>query len=337
MDIGRIGLLSNPYAGTGRDNVLTLARKAYECLAGQAEILVGPGDMGQSACPEGVAVVGQNTTRTRVDTIETAKQMVARGVELFVIVSGDGTYNDALEGRKAVGATLPILGVAAGRFNTQFPKRKYDPFVSMRGVFRPFRLTDLVIDDVPGLVVRVDAEIVSYGFFWAVISNALAYTDAGGNLATIDAGAMLDGAVIPLSETWPVASESTRIVIRSRTLGEIALGRGPEMSLPIVAPVVGELGQILAGGLGAFAEIMGLHGIAYYFEDKLMPFLPTPAFYPVKTRSAAFFEGDRVELTRFRAGAVVQVDSTPIRRISGENVVTVEVVQALGKKARLLM
>jgi hypothetical protein len=108
------------------------------------------------------------------------------------------------------------------------------------------------------------------------------------------------------------------------------------MSLPIVAPVVGELGQIVAGGLGAFAEIMGLHGIAYYFENKDIPFLPTPAFYPVTTRSAAFFEGDQVQLTGLRDGAVVQVDSTPIRRISSENVVTVEVVQALGQKARLL-
>src|SRR5262245_39861036 len=100
MDAKRIGLLSNPYAGTGRDNVLAVAREAYAILSGQAEILVGPGDMGQSACPDGVTVVGQDSTKTRLDTIETTKQLVARGAELLVIVSGDGTYNDALEGMK---------------------------------------------------------------------------------------------------------------------------------------------------------------------------------------------------------------------------------------------
>jgi hypothetical protein len=292
--------------------------------------------LGQSACPEGAAVVvGQDTTKSRLDTIETAKQLVARGAELLVIVSGDGTYNDALEGMKAAGVTLPIFGVAAGRFNTLFPKRKHDPFVSMRGGFRPFKLADLLVDDVPGLVTRHNGEIVSYGFFWMVVSNALAYTDEGGNMITIDAAAMLGGKVVPLLAPWPVATESTRIGIQSKALGDFELGRGPDMSMPIVAHVVGELNQIVAGGFGVFAEVMGFHGVAYYFKNKDIPFFPTPAFFPVETRSAAFFEGDQVRFTGLRSGAVVQVDSTPIRAISNEDVLTVEVVRALGKKARL--
>jgi predicted polyphosphate/ATP-dependent NAD kinase len=52
---------------------------------------------------------------TRQDTLDTTQAMIAAGADLIVIVSGDGTYNDALAGMKAVGVTLPIFGIAAGR------------------------------------------------------------------------------------------------------------------------------------------------------------------------------------------------------------------------------
>jgi predicted polyphosphate/ATP-dependent NAD kinase len=37
--------------------------------------------------------------------------MVRKGTELFVIFSGDGTHNDAVQGVKSVGVTLPIFGI----------------------------------------------------------------------------------------------------------------------------------------------------------------------------------------------------------------------------------
>src|SRR5262249_51945837 len=99
--------------------------------------------------------------------------------------------------------------------------------------------------------------------------------------------------------------------------------------------IVPELNQILAGGFGAFAEFMGFHGVAFCFRDRDIAFLPTPPHFPVDTRSVAFFAGDQVRLTGLRDGAVLQIDSTPIRTVRASDVVTVEVVAALGKKARL--
>jgi len=332
----RVGLLSNPYAGCGRDHVLALTRQAFDCLAPQAEIFVGPGDLGANACVGAAfTVVGSDDTRTRSDTISTAQAFIASGVELVVIVSGDGTYNDALAGMKAAGVTVPIFGIAAGRFNTMFPKRKHDPFVSLRGGFRPFHLTDLVIDDVPGLLVHVNGAVAGYGFFWTVVSNALAYSDAGGQVTTIDAARMLAGDVVPLSAAWPVASEATRIVISSEALGEIELARGRDIAMPIVAHIVPELNQILAGGFGTYAELMGFHGVAYYFANRDIPFLPTPQFFPVTTRAVGFFAGDEVRFTGLEDGAVLQIDSTPICLLHRDDILTVQVVHALGKKARL--
>jgi hypothetical protein len=315
--------------------VLELGRSAYACLAAQADVLVGPGDLGANAGDGGaVTVVGSDATASRSDTLDTTQAMIAAGADLLVIVSGDGTYNDALAGMKAVGVTVPIFGVAAGRFNTLFPKRKHDPFVSMRGDFRPFSLADLVVEEVPGLVVRVGGEVVGYGFFWMVVSNALAYSDEAGQFMTIDAARMLDGDVVPLTGAWPVATDTTRITVHSESLGEIELGRGRDIVMPTVAHTVPEMNQIMAGGFGAYAEFMGFHGVAYYFADATIPFLPTPEFFPVDQRAAAFFAGDEVRLTGLADGAVVQIDSTPIRVLDQGDAVTVEVERALGLKAR---
>jgi hypothetical protein len=330
----RVGLIANPFAGSGRDRVLSLAREAFGDLIEQAEVLVGPGGMGEIVAGGRATVVGTDASRTRSDTIETTRAMLDAGVSLLVIVSGDGTYNDAREGMTGAGRTVPIFGVAAGRFNTQFPKRKHDPFVSLRGDWRPVALDDLVVDDVTGLVVRVNDELAGYGFFWATISNALAYSDADGKVMIVDAARMLAGEVVALADAWPVATGDTRIAIASKVLGDRELARGADIALPVVAPIVPELNQILAGGFGAFGEFMGFHGVAYYFANRAIPFLPTPEFFPVDTRSIAFFAGDEVRFTGLREGAVVQIDSTPIRTVGPNDVVTVQVEHALGQKAR---
>jgi predicted polyphosphate/ATP-dependent NAD kinase len=113
MNFRRVGILCNPNSGCGKDRVFELTQQAFECLHPQVpEIMVGPGYLGEVVCTgRNVTVIGQNSSGSRIDTIETTKQMVQKGVELFVIVSGDGTYNDAVEGMKSVGVTLPIFGI----------------------------------------------------------------------------------------------------------------------------------------------------------------------------------------------------------------------------------
>lgn len=335
MDIKRLAILSNPFAGSGRARVLELTRQAFECLSPQvSEIFTGPGDLGEVVCQgENVTVLGQDNTKTREDTIFTAQQMVARGVDLFVIIAGDGTYNDALEGMKMVGVTLPIFGIAGGRFNVIFPKRVHDPFVSMRGDFRLFSLKDLVVEDVRGLISRVNEKIVSYGFFWANVSNVVAHTDTNGNLMTIDAAQYIKGKVVPMPEPPLVSTEETQITLLSNSLGEIELGRGTEIVMPVVAHLVPEINQIVSGGFGMMAEVMGFRGVAYYFNNAKFAFFPTPDHFPVDTRSLAFFAGDQVRFTNMREGSVLCVDSTAIYQLSSSDVLTVEVSLDLGKKA----
>lgn len=337
MDLKRVAIFCNPYSGTGRDRVLELTRQACACLSPQAsEVLTGPGDMGAVVCSgDKVRVLGQDSTGTRRDTIETAGQMVAAGAELLVIVSGDGTYNDALEGMKSLGTTVPIFGIAAGSFNVMFPKRVHDPFVSMRGDFRPFSLKDLVVEDVPGLVSRINGEIVSYGFFWANVSNVVGHQGPDGDIVLIDAREYIRGDVVPITTPLPVATEETAIDLSSETLGEIRLGEGAGIASPVVAQCVPEINQIMSGGFGAIAEATGFHGVAFYYEDAGFAFLPGPEDFPVNTRSLAFYEGDQVRFTNLRDQSVLCVDSTAVVPLRSTDVLTVEVVLDLGKKAVL--
>lgn len=144
-----------------------------------------------------------------------------------------------------------------------------------------------------------------------VVSNALAYSDETGQFMTIDAAQMLDNRVVPLTDARPVATEGTRMTVYSTALGEIELGSGSDIAMPAVAQTVPQLNQIMAGGFGAYAEFMGFHGVAYYFANAKIPFLPTPAFFPIDQRAVAFYAGDEVRFTGLADGAVVQIDSTP--------------------------
>jgi hypothetical protein len=337
MNFRRVGILCNPNSGCGKDRVFELTQQAFECLHPQVpEIMVGPGYLGEVVCTgRNVTVIGQNSSGSRIDTIETTKQMVQKGVELFVIVSGDGTYNDAVEGMKSVGVTLPIFGIAAGRFNAICPKRKLNPFVSMRGDFRPFSVDDLVVEDVMGIVSRVNDEVVSYGFFWAVVCNSLAYTDEQGSFMTIDAAQYINGKIIPVKELQPVATEATRVVLLSNKVGEVELASGPNIAMPIVSPLVDEINYVVAGGFGMFAKIMGFHGVAYCFTNPKIEFMPNQDLFPIETKSVAFYEGDKIRCTGLRNGSVFQVDSTAICRVAFKDVLIMEIVLKLGKKAQL--
>jgi len=64
-----------------------------------------------------------------------------------------------------------------------------------------------------------------------------------------------------------VATDATRITVRSETLGEIEFGRGRDIALPVVAHTVPEMNQIMASGFGTYAGFMGFDGVAYYFAD----------------------------------------------------------------------
>ena len=81
------------------------------------------------------------------------------------------------------------------------------------------------------------------------------------------------------------------------------------------------------------AEAMGFHGVAYYFPNAKFMFMPTPDMFPIDTRSLAFFAGDQVIFTNVKDDSVLCVDSTAICKISSKDVLTVDVVLDLGKKA----
>lgn len=337
MECEKIAILCNPFAGSGKDRVDLLTRQVFECLKPQVkQILVGPSYMGADICTgSDVSVIGQVKTQSRQDTIEVTRQMVHSGADLFIIIAGDGTYNDALEGMKQAGKTIPIFGIAAGRFNTLHPKRKHDPFVSWRGDFRPFSIGNLIVEDVPGLLSRINGETTSYGFFWAVISNLLPYSDQQGNFITIDAGKAMKGEIIRSQGASPVATEQTTITLKSATLGDIVLAQGPDISMPVVAHIVPEINQIMAACFGWMAEAMGFHGVAYYFTDPNIPFRPSKEFFPITERSLAFYEGDQVVFAELANEAVFQVDGTPLRILSSDDILSIEVVLKLGKKAVL--
>ena len=168
-----------------------------------------------------------------------------------------------------------------------------------------------------------------------MISNLLPYSDPQGKFITIDAAEAMKGEIIRSQGASPIANEQTKILLKSATLGDIELAHGPNISMPVVAHIVPEINQIMAACFGWMAEAMGFHGVAYYFTDPNIPFRPSQDFFPITERSLAFYEEDQVIFKDLLDGAVFQVDGTPIRILSSDDTITVEVVLKLGKKAIL--
>ena len=327
-----VGLMCNPYAALGKEAIHDITREVCRTLEGQVDrILVAPGEMGESVCPQGRAV-GAAGAGGRQATIETARAMVREGAEMLVIVSGDGTYNDALFGMKEEGTVVPIFGIAAGRFNVIYPKRRHDPFVSLRAS-RPFRVSEIRTEEVMGTVVRVNDEVVGYGFFQTMVANALGYSAPGGDFMLVDAARMLQGEAVPVTEFTATWTETTEVKVVSPTMGEVVVARGDEVSLVMISQVPDEVNQIMCGGFGAVANMLGYTGVVNVFTNPGLNLIPSPEFFPIVTKSAGFVEGERVCYSGVREGSVVQIDSTPICLMGPGDILTVEVVHSLGLKA----
>jgi hypothetical protein len=330
----KIGLLCNPYAGMGKEKINQITVEAHGILKDQVRtIMAGPGIMGAELCP-GARVVGSARTGGRQDTMDTALAMAAEGAEMIVIVAGDGTYNDALTGMKEGGRVAPIFGIAAGRFNVIYPKRRHDPFVTLRKLY-PFDVRSIRTEPVLGTVARVNGKVVGYGFFQTMVFNCLAYSDASGNLMFVDAAKMLDGQIVPITDFASTSTADTEIKVASKVFGEVLVARGKEISLAMVAQVPDEVNQILCGGFGAISQMMGYLGVVNVFTNPNLALVPTPDFFPIVTKSAGFFEGDQVQYTGVAEGSVIQIDSTPICTIGPKDLLTIEVDRAVGMKAVL--
>ena len=136
----RLGLIINPVAGIGgrvglkgsdgaeiQKRALALGAvpqapsRAIEALerlkaVKGLQIVTYPGEMGESAaraCSFEPEVIGSITPgqTTAQDTRAAASEMQRRGVELLLFAGGDGTARDIY---RAVGTSLPVLGIPAG-------------------------------------------------------------------------------------------------------------------------------------------------------------------------------------------------------------------------------
>ncbi len=137
----KLGLIVNPVAGMGgavglkgTDGLEILERaeqlgatpkahaRAEQALAGlltsydSFEFLTFSGDMGESsaiACELEPQVIGSGSSprTTPEDTVEAARQMAERGVDLLLVAGGDGTARDICG---AIGTSMTTLGIPAG-------------------------------------------------------------------------------------------------------------------------------------------------------------------------------------------------------------------------------
>ena len=141
LRVKKLGVIVNPIAGIGgkvglkgSDGIEILKkaremgaksespRRALEALKiiarlkNEIRVLTYPGEMGADECraagleAEIIGSVTSGETRPE-DTMEAAREMAARGVDLILFAGGDGTARNIYS---AIGASIPVLGIPAG-------------------------------------------------------------------------------------------------------------------------------------------------------------------------------------------------------------------------------
>jgi predicted polyphosphate/ATP-dependent NAD kinase len=194
LQVKTIGLIVNPVAGMGGavglkgtdgkaivNRARSLGAKPVAPARAKAflseltlvkngvRLLVGAGSMGEDeakSCGFACKVLGKRKKETSAeDTTTVAKHMVDAGVALVVFCGGDGTARDVL---KAVGTSLPVLGVPTGvkmhsavfAVNPQAAAR-----VVMRFLYEALPLREAEVMDVDEKAFRegrVSAELYGY-------------------------------------------------------------------------------------------------------------------------------------------------------------------------------
>lgn len=328
MTFERVGLIVNPQSGAGR--ALLAAVEALRALAPR-EVWTGAGEMGGDALaglPITAHPLDWSHLAGRARSAWIAQRCVEAGVDVLVVLGGDGTLADVALAIQ--GSDVPLLGVGVGTANV-------GPLVTCLAI-DVARLAGAEYDVtfVPGLLAGVNGVGLGLGFNDVVVDfTVLATLD--GQMVNVDAVGKMSSHNIR-RDPEPIGGPNTRVV-RREGVTETRVAEGAQVATLIVGlPDERFYGKAIAGGV-LLSSMLDEPAGCLVCDHLLIRTALDPAAHrrsePVLSRYVGLRETDRLEAGGFRPGAVLCADGNPLAVLSATDIAQVRVRRDLARSLRL--
>ncbi len=319
MRFDRVGLIVNPVAGLGSAHNLAAARQVVASL-GPDLVVTGARDLGANAVSE-AKVIPVPDIRGRAATQFLARQIIATGVDVLIVVGGDGTLADVAFVLLEADSHCPLLGIGAGSTNVG------DLIACRTDAISILEDARFEIDTVDALVAGCNGQDLALAFNDVVIGTTVLGT-LDGRVRDLDATAFFAG---EQKVGTPQAVGSATSVV-SKTSGErtIHVARGTLVGTVVVGFAHYECfwGKAIVGGVG-LSNLTGQPAGCQVCAQPLVRTELTPTALaetePLSSSYISLNEDETIQATGIGPPAVLCADGNPLKLLVPDDIVHIHI------------
>jgi diacylglycerol kinase family enzyme len=318
---GRIGFVVNPSAGNGEGEIAKFVRKLLEMLRGkQIHLIAGTLESLLANELSVQATVLSPRGGPELQARSAAIQLLQGGIDVLIVIGGDGTLCDVASAIIETGAAVQLLGIGAGSANV-------GPLVSVLGRdIDRLSLDSLHESQIHGIDVCVSENLVGTAFNDVVLSNTY-FGTRDGNRIDLDAVAKFSGEDRPAKprsvcgpRTWIDKNNQRMLTNDTGTFEQI-------IASPINENAV-YAGKAISG-LMCWGPYLGNHGVLAAASTVMvrtqLELEDLRAAEPLHLAHISFGRDDQVTIGELLANAVLVIDGNPTSLLTPLDVVALRI------------
>jgi len=319
MEFTKVGLIVNPTAGLGEERNLAVAGAAIAALS-PARVLTGPGNLGADATPH-AEIIPIPEVRGRAATQHLASGLIAAGVDVLVVIGGDGTLADVAFILVNAGSSCPILGIGAGSTNVG------DLIICRADAVEQVREARLWVEPVNALVAGCNGQDLALAFNDVVIGATIVGT-LHGNVCDLDAAAFVAGER-KVGHPQPVGSAMSVVtkVANGRTV-EVARGAAVGTLIAGFANYECFYGKAIVGGVCLTDLTRQPAGCLVSDQPLVRTVLSVEELRAVEPLHSAYIslnQDEVIHTTGIGPPAFLIADGNPLKALLPEDIVSIRV------------
>ena len=319
MRFDTVGLVVNPVAGLGAARNLAAARQVVSSLRPN-QVVTGPGDLGADAVSD-AQVIPAPDIQGRAVTQFLARQIISTGVDVLIVVGGDGTMADVAFALLETDSPCPLLGVGAGSTNVgNLIACRADAIAALENA-------RFEIDTVDALVAGCNGQDLALAFNDVVIGTTVLGT-LNGRVRDLDAAAFFAG---EQQVRVPQAVGGAAAAVTKTTGGRsIPVAQGKLVGTVIVGFAHYEcfFGKAIVGGV-CLTDLTGQPAGCLVCAQPLVRTELTPTALaevePIHSSYISLNEGETIQATGIGPPAALCADGNPLKLLAPDDIANIHI------------